>query len=84
MDDTIGNSTTTPNTDSGWFGNILSNVKDIGTVATGVIGAVKGGTKPVPQKPIAGASGFSTQTILLIAAGGLTVLLVVMMFLRKK
>ena len=76
----------TPADSGGWFGNILSTVNGLGQTATGVIGAIKGGSKsPTPNtKPVVATAGMSTQTILLIAAGGLTVLLVVMMFLRGK
>jgi hypothetical protein len=83
MQDTI-------DSNSGGSGNsFLDSLTNLVTAAAPIATTVLKKPTPVPTvaKPaVTTASGisFSTQSILLIAAGALTLLLVVMMFMRKK
>lgn len=76
----------TNSSQSGFFGNLTNNLANLATAATPIVTALttKGGkdsgnaTKPVPTA----SSGLTMQTILLIGAGLLAVVLVGMMLLR--
>lgn len=75
--------------DSGGSGGFLAGLTDLVKAAGPTVSTILKKPTPVPTvaKPaVTTASGtsFSTQSILLIGAGGLTLLLVVMMFMRKK
>lgn len=72
-------------TGSNWFGNLTDNLGSLLKSAPDVITAIKG--KPnqtlLPLSPRT-IGGFPTQTILLIGAGLLTVVLLVFMLKRGK
>ena len=66
------------------IGNLTDALKGLADSAAPVITALKKPAAPTVAKPAVtvGSTGIS-QTALLIGAGGLTILLVVLMFLRR-
>jgi LPXTG-motif cell wall-anchored protein len=82
----MNNNTTTG--DSSMFGNLLTDITSLAGAAAPVITAVKGSSATPATKPAAVIAATtpttSINTILLVGAGLLTVLLVGLMFLRRK